>query len=230
MFALLLLLVPLVALAVPTPCEGGWGSYATSCYRAIDEGGQVSFGTANLHCTALGPSAHLTIVSSADENTHVANLIASTVSRQWVPFMFRRAGWIGLLTDPNVNKLLGPAAFHWVDGTPLVGTYQNWQSGEPFGGDLFNSQFGVEIDTYSGSDWNDFPYGGSSGLWTVRGEVCERPFCGNGIIDAGEGTLSWLLCGVLWPSSRLCFCFVSVSLSVSLFQNKWFGSSFFPVS
>lgn len=108
----------------------------------------INWQGARTGCTALMNGAHFVSINSAAEQTIVAGLVGA------------RRVWIG------ASDALTEGTFTWANGDQLVGSYQNWQSGEP---NNDGDEDCAELNgTAAGAAWND------NKCTNTQGYVCER--------------------------------------------------------
>jgi hypothetical protein len=115
-----------------------------TCYLVFDD--PSTWDAAMAGCEALGPTAQLVTVASAEENALLAPLLGAAHR------------WIGL-TDVGSE-----GTWRWYTGEHLL--YTNWRAGEP------NNGGGAEncgvIEGNTGALWDDRPCG------LTYGRICER--------------------------------------------------------
>ncbi|XP_031551498.1 perlucin-like protein [Actinia tenebrosa] len=135
------------------PCHHGWVTYegSSSCYK-VPPHPTNNWYEARKTCLSMG--SDLVKITSTQENNYVAMLVHTY-------FPSTNYMWIGFLADAKRK-------FTCVDGTPLIGQYSNWASGEPSTkGEDCGSIFLTKIHDMK---WNDL-----SCLWTTKiGYVCEK--------------------------------------------------------
>ena len=97
-------------------CPTGWVRHGKSCYY-IDDTPTQTWSAARAACKGLG--ADLPIISSADENKFIGDLVFKQATLTW------GGAWIGIQRKQADNKL------YWIDGTPVAGGYTSWSRGNP---------------------------------------------------------------------------------------------------
>ena len=140
-------------------CPSGWHQRDESCYYFYETATKVWNDSRSI-CQTIG--SDLAVISSEDENQFIANRIEDYL------ILPTRAVWIGLQRDTITST------FHWIDGTPLEGGYENWKSGEP------NNVKGNEdcVFMVRGGRWNDDPCNlNGYSFWDTRDvlTLCEMP-------------------------------------------------------
>ena len=81
--------------------------------------------------------------------------------------------WLGL-----ERVSVDATKFHWIEGTPLEGKYQNWAEGEPNNSDGKEEcvyMYGNLVNSTRSGKWNDFPCGCFNNLAECPVILCQRP-------------------------------------------------------
>ncbi|XP_068128366.1 C-type lectin domain family 4 member G-like isoform X2 [Hyperolius riggenbachi] len=108
-------------------CESGWVEFAGHCYFFST----IGLNWRNAVDMCLSRQSHLAVITSAEEQTFLANQSNGT------------SYWIGLTDEGTENR------FRWIDGTTY--SYTSWKPGEPT--NLRNQEHCVHL--WHKGNWND---------------------------------------------------------------------------